>query len=179
MYGCDCVDGCFVCRVEDLNVNKMKAMVKEWHEAFGVPINEVPTIIDIERSMLHARLIDEESNETQNAMGVNATARIDLIEVADGCADLLYVIFGACLEFGIPIEEVFAEVHRSNMSKMWTIYEWQDAVISGQVEREGLTASERDDSGKLCVKRADGKIIKSPSYSPADIKSVLVKYGAK
>ena len=40
------------------------------------------------------------------------------MEVADALADLVYVIYGAALEYGIPLDRVFAEVHRSNMAKL-------------------------------------------------------------
>lgn len=154
-------------------MDEMKSMVAEWHKAFGVPFNITPTIIDTERAALRARLIDEESDETQNAMGRNATARIDLVEIADGCADLLYVIFGACLEFGIPIEEVFAEVHRSNMSKMWTPNE-----MKTQSTNQSYIFQEANVAGlkSYICKRADGKIIKSPSYSPANIQPILERH---
>lgn len=41
----------------------------------------------------------------------------DLYEIADALADSLYVIFGTAITYGIPIDSVFDEVHRSNMSK--------------------------------------------------------------
>lgn len=41
----------------------------------------------------------------------------DIVEAADGIADLIYVAVGTAISMGIPIDEVFAEVHRSNMTK--------------------------------------------------------------
>ena len=49
--------------------------------------------------------------------------------------------------FGFPVEEGFAEVHRSNMTK---------------VLEDGT-----------CLLRDDGKIIKPEGYSPPDLKSIL------
>jgi len=40
-----------------------------------------------------------------------------LVELADALADSIYVIVGTAISFGIPINKVFAEVHRSNMTK--------------------------------------------------------------
>ena len=41
----------------------------------------------------------------------------DLVEIADGAADAMYVILGTCITYGIPIVRCFIEVHRSNMTK--------------------------------------------------------------
>lgn len=40
-----------------------------------------------------------------------------MVLLADALGDSLYVIFGTCLTYGIPIDAVFAEIHRSNMTK--------------------------------------------------------------
>lgn len=72
----------------------------------------------------------------------------DMEEIADGLADLIYVAVGAALEFGIPLDRVWAEVQRSNMAKV-------DAE-TGRVR-----------------KRADGKVLKPDGWTPPDIKSAL------
>lgn len=59
-------------------------------------------------------LIDEEWLETQQAM---MRKQFDFVELADGLADLLYVVFYMCNAYGINIEPIFNEVHRSNMLK--------------------------------------------------------------
>lgn len=38
-------------------------------------------------------------------------------ETLDALADMQYVIVGTALTFGLPLEEAFEEVHRSNMTK--------------------------------------------------------------
>lgn len=58
---------------------------------------------------LRDKLIEEEFKEFREA-----GSRED---IADSLADLLYVVFGAALAYGIPINKVFKEVHRSNMTK--------------------------------------------------------------
>lgn len=62
--------------------------------------------------LLRARLIIEEACEIVEAMYER-----DLELVADGLADLDYVNVGTAISFGIPHDEVFREVHRSNMTK--------------------------------------------------------------
>ena len=174
-----------------MNDNPMKSMVREFHEAFGVPVNDEPQVaIGKDRMFLRSSLILEEANESIEAMkcvilefgdkvGETMQAEFKLEEIADGLADLLYVTFGACLEFGIPIEEVFAEVHRSNMSKMWSTREVDEAQEIGSNPSE-LTFTECKTGNErpfYIAKRADGKIIKSPSYSPADIQKVIQNHG--
>ncbi len=72
-----------------------------------------------------------------------ALSRPDVPAVAKELADLLYVVYGTAVSCGIDMEPVFREVHRSNMSK-----------VGGH-------------------KRADGKWVKPPGYSPADLQPIL------
>ncbi len=58
-------------------------------------------------------LIAEELTEVVEAMASN-----DELELADGLGDLTYVVSGTATTFNIPLQEVFEEVHRSNMTKM-------------------------------------------------------------
>ena len=70
--------------------------------------------------------------------------RLAMLKVTDGIGDLLYVTLGTAVACGIDIEPFFEEVHRSNMSKF----------IDGH-------------------RRADGKWVKGPSYSPANLEPIL------
>ena len=89
-----------------------EAMVKEFHVKFSHIIAENPTVGKTITAILRARLIEEEAKELVKSM-----SKGDVVGIADGIADLLYVVFGTAISFGIPIGEVFKEVHRSNMSK--------------------------------------------------------------
>ena len=90
----------------------------------------------------------------------------------------------------IPLTECFEEVHRSNMSKLWTAEEldalskvWEATEYEGShfyKFSNGNTAERKgDDERRWLVKRADGKALKSPSYSPADIAGVLARQEAQ
>ncbi len=176
-------------------MNKMQDKVAEFHKAFGVPVNTTPQGIAPDRLKLRASLIFEEAFETIVAMGCRVNIGGDSIQqvencesslpdVTDGLADLLYVTFGACLELGIDIQAVFDCVHESNMSKMWTTREMMeyhktadDYVFTAMRLLPEWT--EKLDERIYSCKRKDGKIIKSPSYSPVDIKSVLEKLKGK
>jgi predicted HAD superfamily Cof-like phosphohydrolase len=85
-------------------------------------------------------LIEEELAELRNA----GEAR-NLVAVADALADLLYVVYGAAETYGIDLQPVFREIHRSNMSK-------------GDPE---------------VVRRPDGKILKGERYSPPRVGEVM------
>lgn len=114
--------------------------VENFHKAFNLPINEVNDKV----RELRCKLIAEEAKEV-----IEAINKEPIENIAKELCDLLYVTFGAIVEYGLQdkIEECFAEVQRSNMSKL-------------------------DENGKP-IYREDGKVIKSNLYSSADIKSIL------
>jgi predicted HAD superfamily Cof-like phosphohydrolase len=87
-------------------------MVKEFHEKFGVPIGGPGFLLSEKRALLRVRLNQEENAELTEAIQME-----DYVAMAKEAADVLYVVVGMCVEAGIPIEEVFEEVHRSNMTK--------------------------------------------------------------
>lgn len=77
----------------------------------------------------------------------------NMVDVADACGDLKYVIAGFELEVGIPSATVLSEIQCSNMSKLGA-------------------------DGKP-IYREDGKVLKGPNYFQADIHKVLVAHGMK
>jgi predicted HAD superfamily Cof-like phosphohydrolase len=106
-------------------MNYMEAL-REFHnkfdhyQFFGYEVD--PEIVE-----LRYKLIDEEVNQEllpaliklkDNFAELSKGDWLKLmVEISDAVADSLYVIFGTCLSLGIPINKVFAEVHRSNMTK--------------------------------------------------------------
>ena len=98
-------------RSEGMTLEQMK--VKEFHEAFGLLINDVPTLPGLETVALRESLIREELQEFSQAC-----FRRDIVSAADALADLLYVVYGAAVSLGVDMEPVFDEVHRSNMTKV-------------------------------------------------------------
>lgn len=121
-----------------------QGMVEAFHRMFQIVVNDVPTAVDDRTRALRIRLIEEEFQELQEAMKTN-----DLAAISKEMADLLYVVYGTAVSFGIDLEPVFREVHRSNMSK-----------IGG-------------------YKREDGKWVKPASYSPAVIKPIVEGQAAR
>lgn len=134
-------------------------LIKDFHKAFNkVPDPEVPTLPDDNTRYLRANLIIEEMKESIPEMGlqlfdtnINFMDNKDgnLVNLAKELADLLYVVYGTAAAYGIPIDDVYREVHRSNMSKL-------------------------GEDGKP-IYREDGKVLKGPNYSPADVEKVLRK----
>ena len=116
--------------------------VKEFMSTFGQTVRTVPVVPSPQVMALRYELIAEELAELSDAMYEE-----DLIEVADALTDLLYVVYGAGHTFGIDLDECFAEVHRSNMSKLGP---------DGEP-----------------IYRSDGKVLKGPEYSEPDLGSVL------
>ncbi|MCG3774342.1 MAG: hypothetical protein JW395_1161 [Nitrospira sp.] len=120
-----------------------QAMVEEFHRKFSIVAQSIPTDLDEETKRLRVRLIDEEFDELKESM-----AGGDLAAVAKEMADLLYVVYGTAVSYGIDMDPVFREVHRSNMSK-----------VGG-------------------YKREDGKWVKPATYSPARIEPILAEQGS-
>lgn len=124
--------------------------VREFHEAFDLERPASPPLVpnpDLVR--LRMRLIREEYEEVMAELEqlVHAKTPAAVCErfrlLLKELSDLRYVTEGCAVAFGLPIEEAYAEVHRSNMSKL------------------GLDGRPIRDRG--------GKVLKGPNYSPADM----------
>lgn len=145
--------------------------VAKFHDAFGAPILDNPTIPDADRCKLRVSLIQEELNELQEAINGN-----DLVEVADALADIQYVLSGAILEFGMGnrFKEIFDEVQRSNMSKTCKTMQEAKDTRKHYEETKGVDSKIVEKNGEYLVYRIpDNKVLKSVKYSPADIKSIV------
>jgi|AntRauTorcE11897_2_1112592.scaffolds.fasta_scaffold00303_26 predicted HAD superfamily Cof-like phosphohydrolase len=147
--------------------------VEEFHKLFDLPVLDNPQIPSKDRCDLRAELLKEELNEF-----IDAIREKDLVEIADAFADLNYVLSGAILEFGIgdKYEEIFNEVHRSNMSKACGSIEEADKTIKHYLDKDG-TVSYWVKKGKkyLVYRTLDNKVLKSINYSPANLKSILIE----
>ncbi len=89
--------------------------VQTFNESFGVVVNEEPTFLDQPTFELGLKLIDEERDEYEKAHREG-----DMVEVADGLADLLFIVKGLVVKHGLQdvMEELFDEVFLSNQSKL-------------------------------------------------------------
>ena len=86
--------------------------VREFHEKYWHLIASHPSVPSQVIKDLRLSLCLEEMNEF-----ITAIIQNDFIEMADGAADLVYVVVGTLISYGIPFDRIFQEVHRSNMTK--------------------------------------------------------------
>lgn len=145
---------------EGVKLNKEMQMVREFNSQFGVKECFRPRMPSPEVHNLRFRLIDEEAQELRDATS--------LVQYLDAIVDLLYVVQGAALVAGFSpqqVEDAFAEVHRSNMSKLWSA----DEIDCIPADCRAVLV----DSNRYIVRRNDGKVIKSPTYSPANLESII------
>ena len=87
--------------------------VKKFMKTYGQEIKLKAEFPDKKIINLRYDLIHEELNELKIAINDK-----NLLEVADALTDILYVTYGAGHAFGINLDKCFAEVQRSNMSKL-------------------------------------------------------------
>ncbi|GAA4769025.1 MULTISPECIES: nucleoside triphosphate pyrophosphohydrolase family protein [Flavobacterium] len=126
-------------------MQKQLNAVKEFHNAFGLGVQELPTgDLGENKNMLRFNLMKEENEEYLEAVQNN-----DIVEIADALGDMLYILCGTILEHGLQhkIEEVFDEIQRSNMSKL-------------------------GEDGKP-IYREDGKVMKGPNYFKPNFEEIL------
>jgi NTP pyrophosphatase (non-canonical NTP hydrolase) len=115
------------------------------------------------------RLIAEEFEELQKAIATH-----DFKEIRDALADLLYVVYGTAVAFGINADADFAIVHSSNMSKLCateeeaqlTVADYATKYAAGLSPYANTNYTFDADSGKYIVRdTATGKILKNIHYT--------------
>ena len=119
--------------------------VEEFHNAFRIPVRKSPTGLLEEREYtLRFNLMKEENEEY-----LEAAQNGDIVEIADALGDMLYILCGTMNAHGLhdQMGEIFAEIQRSNMSKL-------------------------DDNGEP-IYREDGKVMKSSNYFKPNIAKFL------
>lgn len=115
--------------------------VKEFQTAVGQNVGQAPEFPDGAERALRMKLLEEEFKEYEQGEYKN-----DLENIAKELADIIYIVCGTAVSYGIPLDRVFDAVHQSNMAKL----------VDGKP-----------------VRREDGKILKPEGWTPPDIKKVL------
>ncbi len=88
-------------------------MVREFHAKFGFTTNDRPTLLDEELFKVRHTHTLSELGELWDAYYIEK----DLSKIADAIGDAVYFLKGTANAFGIDLEPIFEEIHRSNMTK--------------------------------------------------------------
>lgn len=140
--------------------------VEEFMRKAGQEVPSSPTIPDDDIRLLRAKLIMEEALETIKALGVEmeidargvydvrdiefyAHDRVDIVEVVDGCCDIIVVTTGTLSSFGVADIDFQLAIDKSNLAKF----------------AEGG------------YRRADGKWVKPPDWTAPPIAELLRRQG--
>ncbi|HXL72648.1 MAG TPA: nucleoside triphosphate pyrophosphohydrolase family protein [bacterium] len=127
-------------------MEKQIRQLEEFHRAYGVAMNEPIGSVPTKGQSIRGKLQVEEAEEIQTAI-----EKGDLVEIADGVIDSIYIAIGTAVAYGFQhkLPALFDAVHRSNMSKLGP-------------------------DGKPLY-REDGKVIKGPNFKPPteEIKRIL------
>ena len=116
--------------------------VKTFMKTFSQEVKKKSSFSSDKINELRFNLIKEELEELRIAIDTK-----NLVEVADALTDILYVTYGAGHAFGINLDKCFAEVQRSNMSKL-------------------------GEDGKP-IYNEKGKVMKGPNYTKPNLKQFL------
>lgn len=124
-----------------MEFKEMLSKLVEFNEVYGIKYSkELVKHPNIKNHELRYELTREENKEF-----LEAIMNEDPVEVADAVGDMLYILLGTILDLGLQdkIEDVFNEIHRSNMSKL-------------------------GEDGKP-IYREDGKLLKGPNFTPPNL----------
>ena len=132
---------------------------------------------------LRRTLIESEHKEFYDAWFAH-----DFVAIADALADMIYVIVGTAIAYGIPLDKVWHVVQEANMSKLWTWEQvcdkadpalrnlWPPEPFRGtgslalgngwqaQAVRKDGALPDNDDQLRYCVLNELGKVMKPPTW---------------
>lgn len=120
-------------------------MVREFHEAFDLPVNTTATreLLDLRASLIWEEWVELEEEFARAKWCLDFGSKVpNRDRLTKEMADLLYVVYGAAVALGIDLEEAFRRVHESNMTKL----------VDGKP-----------------LMRDDGKVLKGPDYREPDL----------
>jgi len=126
-------------------------MVGNFHRKFGLPVageNEnTPHLVPANIVAFRKAFLREELNELETAICCD-----DIVEIADALVDIVYVALGTAHHYGLPFDELFDEVQRSNMLK------------------------ERASSAVQSKRNSVFDVIKPDNWEPPNLYDIIMKY---
>ena len=128
------------------NFEKVQAFMRKFKIVDEWKRDGEPHLLDDKSFLFRYHLIAEETHEL-----LKAHRKGDIVEMADALADLLYVVYGMADLSAIPIDAVFAEVHRANMTKVRS----------------------RGDDDPLGKRNSKLDVVKPAGFKPPDVAKVL------
>jgi len=131
-------------------MEEYESQVFECHQAMELDINSGLNVqlLELRQKLLNEEMgelnieIDNLLSELRSEGKTTVESRAKMLKEL---ADLQYVLSGMVVALGLPMQEVFSRVHKSNMSKL----------VDGKV-----------------LKRADGKFLKGPNYQPPYLQDI-------
>lgn len=128
-------------------MKKQIELVRDFHDKFKQTHGSYVSNIGKDEAILRHKIMVEEVDEY-----LVAASQSDVVGIADALGDQLYILCGTILKHGMEhiIEDVFDEIHRSNMSKL-------------------------GEDGEPIL-REDGKILKGPNYTPPNIADIIIPF---
>ena len=134
-----------------MSFNIREQMVAEFHKAMEQDIDQP---FDKGLLQLRMRLIKEEVEELEQAVTLAKYQQQEYLNISPEVrenllkelSDVMYVVSGFAVTFGLSIQPAFVRVHRSNMSKL----------VDGKP-----------------VKDSGGKVLKGENYKPPSMKGLV------
>lgn len=128
-------------------MNKYEKCVKEFHELMEMTVNApyTPELLALRQKLINeevAELNVEIDSLIRELKEIGTLQKQTKLQMFKELADLQYVLSGMVVALAIPMEKVFARVHKSNLSKL----------VNGKP-----------------LKREDGKVLKGPNYKKPDL----------
>ena len=131
-------------------MNKYEECVKEFHELMEMAVNApyTPDLLALRQKLINEEVAELNTEINSLIYELKKTGTIQKqtkLQMFKELADLQYVLSGMVVALGIPMEEVFTRVHKSNLSKL----------VDGKP-----------------LKREDGKVLKGPNYQKPDLSDI-------
>jgi predicted HAD superfamily Cof-like phosphohydrolase len=87
--------------------------VVDFHNKFGLKYDGKPNPLDTSTQSYRVHFLEEELSEFTSSANLD-----DVVGMADALVDIVYVAMGTAYMMGLPWQQLWDEVQRSNMDKV-------------------------------------------------------------